>query len=87
VVRNMEIRVPMERSRVEEEAKRLQKEILKLEKDIAFVGKKLSNEQFLARAPADVVEEEKAKASEYRTRREKLEENLRKIRESLSGQD
>jgi valyl-tRNA synthetase len=87
VVRNIEIRVPMERSRVEEEAKRLQKEILKLEKDIAFVGKKLSNEQFLARAPADVVEEEKAKASEYRTRREKLEENLRKIRESLSGQD
>jgi valyl-tRNA synthetase len=86
VVRDIEILVPMERSRMEEEAKRLQKEIVKIEKDIAFVGKKLSNEQFLAKAPADVVQEEKAKASEYRTRREKLEENLRKIEESLSRQ-
>ena len=85
VVRDIEMLVPMERSRMEEEAKRLQKEIVKIEKDIAFVGKKLSNEQFLAKAPADVVQEEKAKASEYRTRREKLEENLRKIEESLSG--
>jgi len=53
VVRDVEIRVPMERSRVEEEGKRLQKELAKIEKDIAFVEKKLSNEQFLARAPAD----------------------------------
>jgi valyl-tRNA synthetase len=86
-VRGIEIRVPMERSRVEEEGRRLQKEIAKIEKDIAFVEKKLSNEQFLARAPADVVEEEKNKAAEYRTRREKLEESLRKIKESLAGPD
>jgi valyl-tRNA synthetase len=87
VVRDIEIRVPMERSRVEEEGRRLQKEIAKVEKEIAFVEKKLSNEQFLARAPADVVEEEKTKAAEYRARREKLEESLRKIKESLAGQD
>jgi valyl-tRNA synthetase len=83
LVRNMEIVVPMDRSRMEEEAKRLQKEIVKVEKEIAFVGKKLLNEQFLAKAPAEVVEEEKAKASEFRTRREKLEENLKRIKEAL----
>lgn len=83
VVRNIDILVPMERSRMEEEARRLQKEIAKVEKDIAFVGKKLSNEQFLAKAPAEVVEEERAKALEYQTRREKLEESLSRIREAL----
>ncbi len=73
---------------MEEEGKRLQKEIAKIEKDIVFVEKKLSNEQFLARAPADVVEEEKEKGRrEYRARREKLEESLReRSKESLAGQ-
>ena len=39
VVRDVEIFVPMDRSRMEEEARRLQKEIAKIEKEIAFVGR------------------------------------------------
>jgi valyl-tRNA synthetase len=73
----------MDRSRMEEEGKRLQKEIQKIEKDILFVEKKLSNEQFLSRAPKDVVEEEKGKATQYRERRSKLEESLKKIKDAL----
>ncbi|MGB7574950.1 MAG: valine--tRNA ligase, partial [Thermodesulfobacteriota bacterium] len=53
VVRDVEIFVPMERSRMEEEARRLQKEIVKIEKESAFVMKKLSNEQFLSKAPPE----------------------------------
>ncbi len=83
VVRDVEIFVPMERSRMEEEAKRLQKEILKAEKESAFVMKKLSNEQFLSKAPPDVVQEVKDKALEFRTQREKLEESLNKIKGML----
>jgi len=83
VVRDVEIFVPMERSRMEEEAKRLQKEILKIEKEGAFVMKKLSNEEFLSKAPPEVVQEVKEKALEFRTQREKLEESLNKIREML----
>jgi valyl-tRNA synthetase len=83
VIRDVEICVPMDRSRMEEEGRRLQKEIQKIEKDIAFVEKKLSNEQFLSRAPKDVVEEEKGKAAQYRDRRSKLEESLRKIKDAL----
>jgi valyl-tRNA synthetase len=83
VVRDVEIFVPMERSRMEEEAKRLQKEILKIEKEGAFVMKKLSNEQFLSKAPPEVVQEVKEKALEFRTQREKLEESLNKIKEML----
>ena len=83
VVRGVEIFVPMERSRMEEEARRLQKEILKVEKESAFVMKKLSNEQFLSKAPPEVVQEVKEKAQEFRTQREKLEESLAKIKEML----
>jgi valyl-tRNA synthetase len=85
VVRDVEIFVPMDRSRMEEEAKRLQKEILKVEKEIAFVNRKLSNEQFLSRAPTEVVQEEKEKALQYQAVRGKLEESLKKIEEALSG--
>jgi valyl-tRNA synthetase len=82
-VQDLEIFVPMDRSRMEEEAKRLQKEILKIEKESSFVTKKLSNEQFLSKAPREVVEEVKAKASEFRNQREKLEESLNKIKEMI----
>jgi valyl-tRNA synthetase len=83
VVRDVEIFVPMDRSRMEEESRRLQKELLKIEKENGLVMKKLSNEQFLAKAPSEVVEEVKEKASEFRSQREKLEESLNKIREML----
>jgi len=85
VVRDIEIFVPMERSRMEEEVKRLQKEILKTEKESAFVMKKLSNEQFLAKAPPEVVEEVKEKALEFGAQREKLEESLNKIKGMLTS--
>jgi len=83
VVRDVEVFVPMERSRMEEEAKRLQKEILKIEKESAFVMKKLSNEQFLSKAPPEIVQEVKEKALEFSSQREKLEESLVKIKEML----
>jgi len=83
VVRDVEIFVPMDRSRMEEEAKRLQKEISKIEKESAFIMKKLSNEQFLSKAPPWIVQEVKEKASEFHSQRDKLEESLNKIREML----
>ncbi|MCJ7705022.1 MAG: valine--tRNA ligase [Desulfobacterales bacterium] len=83
VVRDVEIFVPMERARMEEEAERLQKEILKIEKESGFVMKKLSNEQFLSKAPPEIVQEVKEKALEFRSQREKLEESLIKIKGML----
>ena len=82
-IRDVEIFVPMERSRMEEEARRLQKEIVKIEKESAFVMKKLSNEQFLSKAPPEIVQEVKGKALEFRGQREKLEESLNKIKEMI----
>jgi valyl-tRNA synthetase len=84
VVREVEIFVPMGRSRMEEEVKRLQKEIMKIEKESAFIMKKLSNEQFLSKAPPEVVQEVKEKALEFLAQREKLEESLNKIKEGIA---
>jgi valyl-tRNA synthetase len=80
----IEIFVPMDRSRMEEETKRLEREIGKLEKEIAFVEKKLSNDQFVSKAPVELVQGEREKAAQYRAARTRLEENLTKIKEALS---
>ena len=56
---------------------------MKIEKESAFVMKKLSNEQFLSKAPPEIVQEVKGKALEFRGQREKLEESLNKIREMI----
>jgi valyl-tRNA synthetase len=85
VVRGVEIFVPMDRSRMEEEVKRLQKEKLKIGKEILLTEKKLSNEQFITHAPPEVIEEVKGKALEYRKRCDTLEENLKKLMETLSS--
>ncbi len=83
VVQDVEVFVPVDRSRMEEEAKRLQKEIAKVEKEILFVNKKLSNEQFVSKAPADVVQTEREKAREYQAVRSKLEESLKKVEDAM----
>lgn len=61
----------------ESEAQRLQKEITKLEKEIVAARKKLSNEDFLTKAPSDVVEKEKEKAA-------RLGEKIAKMRVHFS---
>jgi len=82
-VQEAEIFIPMDPSRMESEKRRLQKEIAKVEKEIAFVSRKLSNEQFLAKAPPEVVSEEKSKVADYQLLKSKLEENLRRVQEAL----
>lgn len=50
----------------EAERERLEKEKKKLEGEVTRVEKKLSNQGFVAKAPASVVEEEKQKGEKYR---------------------
>ncbi len=82
-VNDIEIFIPMERTKMEAELRRIQKEISKIEKDISFVERKLSNQEFLSKAPREVVQQELEKATQYKIVKEKMEENMRKIREML----
>jgi len=57
---------------LEQERKRLQKELERLEVQLRATEAKLRNEQFAARAPADVVQRERAKAENFRDQRDRL---------------
>lgn len=61
---------------VDAEKARLQTELASVGKDLAQVAGKLANEQFLKRAPADVVEKEQHKRDEFTQKKERLEANL-----------
>ncbi|MCG2578355.1 valine--tRNA ligase [Dechloromonas sp. XY25] len=61
------------------ERERLKKEIEKLEKLISIAQGKLSNEGFVARAPAAVVEQEKQRVAEFTATLEQLKPQLAKL--------
>ncbi|MCB1776138.1 MAG: class I tRNA ligase family protein, partial [Candidatus Competibacteraceae bacterium] len=63
------------------ETARLDKEIAKLRKDVERGAAKLDNADFLSRAPAVVVEKERARVAELQTAVAKLEEQLAKIQQ------
>ena len=58
---------------VAEEKARLEKEIARLVADIQQIDKKLANRQFLAKAPADVVEKQKERRADSERARLKLD--------------
>ena len=64
---------------VGEEEKRLQKEIAKVQKDIDLFAKKLSNEKFVANAPAHVLEKDRGKLRDAEEKMAVLQESLGKI--------
>ena len=62
------------------EKERLGKEITRLQGEIAKANGKLNNESFVARAPADVVAQEKARVAEFSASSEKLQTQLAKLK-------
>ena len=64
---------------LEQERARLQKEIDRADGEIAKIDKKLSNRGFIAKAPADVVEENRERREEAEQARAKLAEALKRL--------
>ena len=83
VVDSAEIYIPMgELIDKDKELKRLFDEKKRLESEIDRVNKKLSNSGFVAKAPKNVIEEEKAKGEKYSKMLEKIEESI-KVAENI----
>jgi valyl-tRNA synthetase len=57
---------------IDSEIARLEKEAKKLDGEVERIEKKLGNEGFVAKAPADVITTEKAKLADYQEKREKV---------------
>jgi valyl-tRNA synthetase len=77
VIKGAEVYVPLEGILdLTQERDRLRKEIAKISKDIEVFSKKLSNKNFVDKAPKEVVEKDSAKLEEFKVKREKLEQSL-----------
>lgn len=66
---------------LQKELERLSKEKAKLEMEVERVNKKLGNEGFVAKAPAKLIEEEKAKREKYESMLQVVQERMRSLRE------
>jgi valyl-tRNA synthetase len=65
---------------VEKEVSRIQQELAGIEKELLRSEAKLANEQFLSRAPAEVVEKERGIQQELQNQKTKLEQRLAALR-------
>ena len=77
VVNGIEVYLPLKGLiDVEKETARLEKELASLDKELKRIDGKLSNQGFLAKAPAAVVAEQKAKGEEFKTKIAAIKERM-----------
>jgi valyl-tRNA synthetase len=67
---------------VEKETAKLTKEIEAITKELSRVTGKLQNSQFLSRAPAEVVDKERAIEQELKTRKHQIEAQLSRLKQT-----
>ncbi|AIQ48972.1 valine--tRNA ligase [Paenibacillus sp. FSL R7-0273] len=65
---------------IDQEILRLEKEVQTLNSEVERVEKKLGNQGFVAKAPAKVIEEERAKQADYSAKREKVLARIAELR-------
>ena len=80
VLTDIEIYIPLKGLiDVDKEKSRLEKEINKIKFELEKVNKKLTNKEFLGKAPDNIINKEKNKKSEYEEIISKLDESLSKL--------
>jgi valyl-tRNA synthetase len=88
VTAGMELFVPIKGAiDISAEIERLNKELAKISETISFLDNKLINEDFLKNAPKNIVEKEKGKYAESIEKKEKIEENINRLKNLESGKE
>lgn len=78
-----EIYVPLEGViDIDKEIARLQKDLKGVQNELARAEGKLNNQNFISRAPQEVIEKEKGKAEEFRTRKEGIMQRLEILKQA-----
>ena len=67
----------------QEERNRVEKELKKIEKDLIFLDKKLSNPNFVKKAPAEVIEKDEQRKTALSEKQVKLRIHLKTIEQAL----
>ena len=81
VITGAELFLPLEDLiNLDEEIARLEKELKRLDSEVERVQKKLSNEGFVKKAPAQVIEEERKKQQDYTEKREAVRQRLAELK-------
>ena len=84
VLGEMDLIIPLEGMMdFEEERGRIEKELKKIEKDLIFLDKKLSNPNFVKKAPAEVIEKDEKRKATLSDKRAKLEIHLKTIEKAI----
>ncbi len=76
---DLEVYLPLGMRKTEEEKVRMEKEVEKIKTAIMQVNHRLTDQEFVSRAPKHIVEKETEKRDAYLKELEKLEEQLQKI--------
>lgn len=85
---SMEIYVPLKGIlNINAEVDRLNKDVAKTEESISFLNKKLLNEDFLQRAPSEIVEKEKAKYEKLIRIKERILESIRMLKDAEASNE
>jgi len=85
---NFEVYVPLEGVlNIEEEVARMMKEKTKVVESLSFLNKKLTSEDFLKRAPKEVVEKERARYQELVLKDERLDGTIQRLKEMGGNHD
>lgn len=81
VLEGVEVFVPLKGIiNISEETARLEKRLTKIKNELNTVFKKINNQDFLSKAPADIIKKERGKADELRDIKGRLENNLKTLR-------
>ncbi|WP_174233482.1 valine--tRNA ligase [Companilactobacillus musae] len=83
VTTSAELYVPLaELIDLDEEIARQNEEVKKLDKEITRLDKKLSNQGFVAKAPEKVVNEQKEKLADYKSRQDKVQQRIQQLKDN-----
>ena len=84
VLEGMDLIIPLEGIMdFQEERNRVEKELKKIEKDLIFLDKKLSNPNFVKKAPAEVIEKDEQRKTALSEKQVKLQIHLKTIEQAL----
>jgi len=84
VLGEMDLIIPLEGMMdFEEEKRRIEKELKKIAKDLIFLDKKLSNPNFVKKAPAEVIEKDEKRKTALSKKQAKLDIHLQTIEQAI----